>query len=616
MAGVPITPQPDMNTRRLPILARHAISLAVIFAVALPLSYLIGTRVYRHLELGKLENQDAEVFQEGMVFVLTHAASDAVVQHESLEKVRRLDAKRSGDLLLTVATSYSTAGRRAPDRVLTEAGELIHRMSVAQAVGLYDSLLATGTLEPAALSRALLEKLSPSEEAELYFAVELLEARLLWSREQVPIPLWVRWLTQLAGDSDEVAQQKAARLLGELPDEVNDPRIAASLDQLSVSSHAIVRAEVLKASAGYAAIATDPTDYEQIIFRLGGDTNPVIARHAWMAVGHLKPASGYAVDWKRAETSVAEAMLWAAAKTSPENPDAVLQAYENEETRKLSRYALAELDDDASVSRLETIVGTHEDEKIEIDPGRLIGLINASADLDPEFLAITCVSVMSNPAQANELAVKLVRMPQPLAQKLGVLISGILKLKPALIYGDYKPLLKAQPDVTSEQIHAMTDEELAGFGLRRVDAINSLLDAAESASFSAKRRTTIKIFKLALWMRGDLGDDFTPAAEAMLYDEDLPISTVLMCLLHMKRSIALAYLFGDEADVPVNLNELFIQQRFWHVFRRFVDTTNLKLWLWGDNDAQAFQFEAMRQWYAVNRWKIDRGWWPEINADG
>ena len=54
-----------------------------------------------------------------------------------------------------------------------------------------------------------------------------------------------------------------------------------------------------------------------------------------------------------------------------------------------------------------------------------------------------------------------------------------------------------------------------------------------------------------------------------------------------------------------------IQRRYWHAFRRFVDTSDLTLWLWGDPEAQDFQLEAMRQWYAVNQWKIARGAWPE-----
>ncbi|MEO0477722.1 MAG: hypothetical protein AAF085_17390, partial [Planctomycetota bacterium] len=127
----------------------------------------------------------------------------------------------------------------------------------------------------------------------------------------------------------------------------------------------------------------------------------------------------------------------------------------------------------------------------------------------------------------------------------------------------------------------------------------------------ANREVEAKLLQLALWMRGDLGEEFDATAEAMLLDKDLPTSTILLALLHKKRPAALEYLFGDYTTDRLNLNQLFIQQRYWHVFRRFVDTSDLTLWLWGDPEAQAFQLEAMRQWYAVNRWKIDRGWWPE-----
>ena len=150
----------------------------------------------------------------------------------------------------------------------------------------------------------------------------------------------------------------------------------------------------------------------------------------------------------------------------------------------------------------------------------------------------------------------------------------------------------------------MTDAELSDLGLSRIDALPALLDAASSAPPSANRSAETKLLKLALWMRGDLGDDFTSAAEAMLFDDELPTSTVLMCLLHMKRPIALDYLFGDLVTPRPDLHKLLIQERYWHVFRRFIDTSELTLWLWGDPEAQAFQLEAMKQWYAANRWKI------------
>src|SRR5690606_10789298 len=113
---------------------------------------------------------------------------------------------------------------------------------------------------------------------------------------------------------------------------------------------------------------------------------------------------------------------------------------------------------------------------------------------------------------------------------------------------------------------------------------------------------------LALWMRGDLGDDFTPQAEAMLLDPKLPTSTVLLALLAKHRPIALEYLFGDLVQPNPDLRQLFISERFWHVFRRFVKTDDLDLWLWGDPAAQDFQLEAMRQWYWVNRFEISDFW--------
>ena len=209
------------------------------------------------------------------------------------------------------------------------------------------------------------------------------------------------------------------------------------------------------------------------------------------------------------------------------------------------------------------------------------------------------------------IASKLLRMNQTSAHIIGAILAALTDSHPTLITGVNADFLRKYPDITNDQLRAMSDSELAELGLSRIDALPPLLEAAQAAPPSANREVEAKLLQLALWMRGDLGDDFTPTAEAMLTDESMPTSTVLMCLLYKHRPAALEYLFGTQTTKRPNLYKLFIEERYWHVFRRFVDTSELTLWLWGDPDAQAFQLEAMQQWYAVNRWKIASGWWPE-----
>ncbi len=713
----------------MPILVRHAVSLAVVFALALPLSYYVGQRIYRNLQLNKLEAVDRATFDEGLAYVLTHAGRDNSIFDEVLVQITTLPADRAADLLLTLASAQPSTAP-LPESLYDAMGPLIARLPFDQAIGLYDALVKLGSVNADRSAELLLMHLQTKSDAELLAAVDLLDARLLWSRELVPQDKWIAWLAILAQSASELSQYKSARMLGELPDAVDQPVISELLQKLTQSPHDAVRAQCLLASAGYAAIAKEATDYEQIIFTLGQDANKIIARRAWMIVGHLKPFSGFAVNWKEADPFVAEAMLWASVKTNPEDPTPAFEAYASSGVAALGLHALGSSEQEQTLDQLEfELLSTrktlamwrilcvlaqtfrphadtrdwvreqllwnrreptgvdpntpawnwqdtpglmlageyyaypgHTKDKLENEfeaarqladlegvarlpkdrrsgythfgrdetpPLRVIaGAAGLSVVLEkreltrvlrdnPDLLPLTTTYLIGlapqqNPQQSVSIET-LIRSNEPALLVAAALAAGIRDQNLSLIAGVTADFLRKHPDLTDDQLHAMTDAELANLGLKRVDAIKALLEAAEAAPPSANRSDEAKLLKLALWMRGDLGEDFTPTAEAMLFDKDLPTSTVLMCLLHMKRPIALDYLLGDRVSPPPDLHALLVQERWWHVFRRFVDTSDLTLWLWGDSEAQAFQIEAMRQWYAVNRWRIERGWWPNVD---
>jgi len=729
----PTPPQPadapPPRKRRLPILVRHAISLLVVFVLAIPASVYIGTAIYRSAQLEKLESADEVTFDEGLAYVYANAAEDKRVREAAFEQLAELDPTRARRLLMALASGKDDDQPVAED-VYPAYGDIVGRLEIQSALGFYEDLLTVPGVDPTAARDRLLSNLSLKDDAELLLAVAYLDGRLLWEKDAVPRDLWLRWLLVVSNSSAEVAQHQAVRMLGELPDDLDDPRVAQALNRLSDSPHASVRAQVLNASAGYARIAKDPTDYEQLIFKLGGDANKTIARRAWMIVGHLNPFSGYAVNWKEADPFVAEAMLWASVKTNPENPKAAMDAvvegdlvsqgllalsetthvslldlqheleagdlvgqYRRDPDFKIAwrcmlaigpdsgwagywltnlwqynRFQPSSIWNDAEASLYRDFYFTlfcamtyrinefYPPKDYELSPeelelaqlaaiegyliakprspnplrvpesaiARLIGAAGGAYQVDPEEIAVRLdlaqpwVSDLMTTALMSEDASgmwKAIRSGITPIERGAVIASGITQSRPDLIAIN-EAFLRNHPDLTDDALHAMSDAELAEFGLKRVDALAALLDAAKNAPASAGRQNQIKLLKLALWMRGDLGDDFTPKAEAMLFDKQLPTSTVLMCLLHMQRPIALDYLFGDTFQHPRGyLQELFIAERWWHVFRRFVDTSDLTLWLWGDPEAQAFQIEAMRQWYAVNRWRIERGWWPELIDD-
>lgn len=712
-------PNPSKQTKQqLPILARHAVSLCLAFTIGLVLSYFVGQYIHQQIQLGKLNNPDQTTFERGVGYVLTHAATDEGVYAHALDAVTKLDAQRAADLLLAIAQSH--AERDAPTEpliptaVIAEIAPLMQRLTSMQAIGLYDGLIQIKGTDPISAADSLLNSLKPKDDAELLAVVDLLDTRLIWSKQWAPLDLWVRWLGVLADSESELTQAQTAKRLGELPKAVDDGRVTTALKTLSASKYETVRNIVLHEVAGYAAIAKDPTDYEQIIFTLGKDKNKHIARRAWMIVGHLKPSSGFAVNWQDADPFVAEAMLWSAAKTNPESDRVALQAlrtkgyeaagalalnewhrpsipvsdadlifqqlirsqdkrelkvalrcilaskdYMNAEAGIIEPYGYEPIEDPQlaplhfagnwvaaaltpeydptrpfSASELTAhlegifehggngsaardllapgenwplyarlLSAAHQIDGIDLDP--LVGGIPLDQPvlLDLFTLALTHAE--------DEVLDRFIRSSHPQMVTMAAIAAVMRGYQPRLIEGANAAFIRKHPDLTSEQIRAMTDVELADLGLSRIDALPALAEAAEAAPASANRLTEAKLLKLALWMRGDLDDGFTPTAEGLLFDDEVPTSTVLMCLLQKQRPAALDYLFGDLATQRPDLSKLFIQERYWHVFRQFVDTADLKLWLWGDHEAQAFQLEAMKQWYAVNRWKIKEGWWPE-----
>jgi hypothetical protein len=702
--------------KQMPILARHAVSLSITFVLALVLAYFAWQYMNQQIQLGKLSSPDQETFERGVGYVITKAGESESVTEQSLQAITTIDPQRAADLLLALAQSHANREDleepKIPPSVSNAIAPLMSRLDPMQAIGLYDGLVQVKGINPITTAQSLLDTLNPKDDAELLQVVDLLDTRLLWSKHWAPLDLWVRWLGVLTASDSELTQAQTAKRLGHLPEAADDPRIVAALSQLASSRYETVRNIVLHEVAGYAAIAKDPTDYEQLIFNLGDDENPTIARRAWMTVGHLNPLSGFAVDWKNADPIVAEAMLWAAVKTNPENDRPAIDAlktegyeaagalalnewrrpqvpvsnadlifqqnireatenelaiawrsilasknYMNAEASVIDPYGTGSVENEKLVPLYlaghwvaAALVPNYEAEKrysgplltayleglfehggnspgirqtlkpdenwptfarllsaahgVEgIDLDRLVGELplDESHLLDLFSLALTHAE--------NETIDRFIRSSHPQMVTMAAIASAIKGYHPGLIEGTYTALRK-NPDLDIEQIRAMSEDELAALGLRQIDALPALLEAAEDAPPSANRETETKLLKLALWMRGDLGDSFTPTAEAMLHDKEMPASTVLVALLHKQRPVALEYLLGNLVTPRPDTHKLFIQQRYWHVFRRFVDTSNLTLWLWGDPEAQAFQLEAMRQWYAVNRWKIEQGWWP------
>lgn len=704
--------------RRLPILVRHAVTLATVFVIALPLSYIIGQRIIRHQQIQKLSSPDPATFEKGLQFVYNHAADDPSIQTHAAGEISRLPADQAIELLWTLGQSLRQETEPLPQVVTDSGADLIERVDFERRFQVYDRLDQLGAGQHPRVLDALATVFDDPDDRRFLQAVTFYDSRFLWLRDNVPADAWLRWALLLSGSDAALTQLRAAELLGDMPDALDDPRIAEGLSRLAGSTNPAVRGKVLDAAAGYARVAEDPVPYEQVLIALTEDENQTLSRRAWITLGLLNPLSGFSADWRSVEPAIAEAMLWAVVKTNPDRPEPALDAMAVDNYCEAGLLALSQWDQtkgtptDAHLvlgnfleswrtrSQAKILRALHatkaylhvdwrilpadlihregtykfysrlyyasdwltcwirpQDSHLRFTSGkRLLAhldgyLHHGQVSSDPELgqinpdwpgLAILLAAIYkedetpslydeafsSDQPSWRDLAIMAARqssgadgwIQKALQQHRSTeiisaaLLSGMKHTHLSLIEGKL-----SDSSTSTEVLSSMTDAQLAELGLRRVDALTTLLEIAETAHDREDRHEQIALLKLALWMRGDLGDEFTPQAERMLEDDRLPTSTVLMCLLHMHRPAALYYLFdreGAEArrnGEQLDLYDLFVNQRWWHVFSRLVPDPDLDLWLWGDPGAQAFQFEVMRQWVQTNRWRLQSGWWPGDN---
>ena len=117
-----------------------------------------------------------------------------------------------------------------------------------------------------------------------------------------------------------------------------------------------------------------------------------------------------------------------------------------------------------------------------------------------------------------------------------------------------------------------------------------------------------QITRIALWMQGRLDgvteDEFRFELDAMLARGDIPTTTVLLAMMHMKRPEALDYLINPREQERLSLIELFDKFRWWPVIRRYLPDDAPPFWVWGDPLVEQFQVDLLREWYLINRQRL------------
>ena len=131
-----------------------------------------------------------------------------------------------------------------------------------------------------------------------------------------------RYLLILAGDPSRAAGARAL-LLARKFDDLG--RVAGVLDALAEHPDPAIRLSALEHASHYLGGNAEP-----IVTKLLDDEDESVARAAWLQLAVFKPSTGLTAQWRSAPPRVRDAMLYAVARVSPGQIDALLAEIEND----------------------------------------------------------------------------------------------------------------------------------------------------------------------------------------------------------------------------------------------------------------------------------------------
>lgn len=167
--------------------------------------------------------------------------------------------------------------------------------------------------------------------------VNALEFAGRWRRPGIPNAPWLRWVGLLAMDKDPQARILAAQRLGEPPDLGTDPTAIELVSALTNDPADDVRFNALISAAAMLGFELERPELPRLIWRCTEDTNPAIAREAWIILGLRQPRRGFDPAIATLRPTVGEAAVWAAGRTSTGDLRPVIDTLEDDETDGASR---------------------------------------------------------------------------------------------------------------------------------------------------------------------------------------------------------------------------------------------------------------------------------------
>lgn len=499
-----------------------------------------------------------------------------------------------------------------------------------------------------------------------------------WQRPTIPNTAWLRWLNALCEDPIDASRLNATHFLAALTDLADHHRVHEILGQLLDDPQSQVRNRALMAAGQLTGHATEPSAYTALLAQATADPSPELARQAWIFLGLMEPAGGISSTWHRWPTPVAQAILWAAITTNPDQPDPALEALADgsiePSMRAMAAYCLHISQSQEAVKALtdlieraadtdpvsETItvwravlgVGSMPGRAGLLDPQRTPGWFATPRDAQPNPLLAgpIVLSAYYRGFLPSESLLKGLATGDPEALGDPLALLAILEGLPVgqafiPVTADMPPMLQltavavtrapdpkdlwplftsdvstlrdlacvvARDRFTDQQLDELVGSLLTDFSdnAKMSGAIMAGLTGRQSDLLAQKVRdediwSVRQIMELGLWMQGR-APQIHQLAPGLLSRDDLPTTTVLLALLHRRHPAGLEHIFNPDGDAPSDLIDLLDRHRWWRVLSRYLPDDAPPFWVWADVELEQFQLEVLRNWYILNRQRLDR----------
>lgn len=488
------------------------------------------------------------------------------------------------DESIRLAAQLDVAARAEDDETWrTAAIDQLDDLTTPYAIELHQSLADVGHADNEALVAAVLALLESADDQTFEAWTQQLDRHGQLKTPPLTLNLYLRWVTAGAKSKSATSRILAVQRVAELRDHVLDSRLAELLDTLAGDDEYTVRYAALVAAGELAGLPVfDEMDidvrvpYEQVIASLSKDSEPAVARDAWIMLGLLNPLYGFGGEqWKSSDASVAQAIIWTVTRTNPDRPAAAKEALLGDvvdlPVRQAAAYALYAYGNDDNANAQWKQVITDEDAAIvDVDTATVQQITPLFGDDNPWVRDVACMIAAE---RFDEPTLRALIHDLLWEYNYNARISGAMLAAITGIRQNYTDRFGEKPAEVNLLLHRAANQE---------------------------HPTVHAMFRLALYARGDVPPDEV-FARNLLAREDIPRSTLTMALLHAGQTIALDDLLNPRGNEPEPLRIMLGDFQWHRVLYRYLPKDAPPFYGWAVDDVQQLQVDVLRNWWLLNR---------------